>query len=282
MLAGKGPRSILCDSFPSVPLFIDKKVVQMYDNIIHEYPSGQAHTVLKGGCTMKQTSFIILLVAGLFALLIWLWPERETPVFLPARMPDTVLIIDAGHGGEDGGAVGTNGTIESHINLAVALRLSQLMDLYGAHSVLLRDSDISLHDTSCETLREKKVSDLHNRVSTIENTQNAILISIHQNTFQNPKYHGAQVFFREDEESVALAQTVQEQLKTALDPSNERVPTRIPNSVYLMNHITCPAILVECGFLSNPAEEQLLNSDAYQTKLALTLASAYFTYQEMS
>lgn len=234
---------------------------------------------------MKPNAFVIwiafLSAAG--TLLFFLpFGRSEKPVFQPARMPDTVLVIDAGHGGEDGGAVGVNGTVESQINLAVALRLRALMDLYGARSVLLREEDISLHDADCETLREKKVSDLHNRVSSIESTPNAVLLSIHQNTFQTPKYHGAQVFFRSDEESISFAQTTQNALKTALDSQNERVPALIPETVYLMNHITCPAILVECGFLSNPAEEQLLNTTEYQTKLALTLASAYFTYQQMT
>ena len=234
---------------------------------------------------MKRNTFIIwtvflLVIIALTVFKPFNWSQQ--PVFQPARMPNTTLVIDAGHGGEDGGAIGIGGTVESQINLAVALRLGALMDLYGARSILLREADISLHDDNCETLRQKKVSDLHNRVNTIESTPNAVLLSIHQNTFQAPKYHGAQVFFCPDEESISFAQTTQNILKTALDPQNERVPTRIPKTVYLMNHITCPAILVECGFLSNPAEEQLLNTADYQTKLALALASAYFTYQQMT
>lgn len=207
------------------------------------------------------------------------WQGRDTPVFSPARMPEAVLIIDAGHGGEDGGAVSPSGVVESHINLAVALRLRALMDLYGAPSILLRDSDISLHDSTAETLRQKKVSDLHNRVDTIEGVPNAVLISVHQNIFQSSKYHGAQVFFGLNEESLTLAQVAQDTLREALDPGNHRTPSKIPSSVYLMNHISCPAILVECGFLSNPQEEALLQTSNYQTKLAAALTSAYLTYQ---
>lgn len=223
--------------------------------------------------------FAVILLLIAVSLLIW-WQGRGVPVFLPSRTPNATMVIDAGHGGEDGGAVSPSGVIESHINLAVAQRLKAMMDLCGATSVLLRESDISLHDSGCETLRQKKVSDLHNRVSAIEETPDAILISIHQNTFPNKKYHGAQVFFGRNGESLPLAQMAQEALRAGLDGENTRVPAQIPNSVYLMNHITCPAILVECGFLSNPEEEQLLQRPEYQTKIALSLACAYLNYQQ--
>ena len=133
---------------------------------------------------------------------------------------------------------------------------------------------MSLYDPGCETLRQKKVSDLHNRVATVESTPNALLVSIHQNTFSNPAYHGAQTFFREGEESEALAKLTQETLRQGLDPENKRTPTKIPDSVYLMKHINCPAILIECGFLSNAGEEARLRQDGYQTQLALCITSA--------
>lgn len=208
------------------------------------------------------------------------WNREEVPVWTPVRMPETTLVIDAGHGGEDGGAVSISGAVESHINLAVALRLHALLDFCGVDSILLRDKDLSIHDSTAKTLREKKVSDLHNRVAIIESTENAVLISVHQNTFTSPKYHGAQVFFGANPDSLSLAQAVQNNIRTALDPENARVPTKIPSTVYLMNHITCPAILVECGFLSNPAEDALLQSPEYQTKLATVLASSFLTYQQ--
>ena len=208
--------------------------------------------------------------------------NKQVPTFVPQRISNAVLIIDAGHGGEDGGAVSPNGTIESNINLEISLRTAGLMDLYGIPYLLLRDTDRSLHDETCDTLREKKISDLRNRVAAVENTPNAVVLSIHQNTFSNSKYHGAQVFFSNHEDSLPFAQIVQNTLRGVLDPENSRTPTAIPASVYLMNHITCPAILVECGFLSNPAEEALLNTPEYQTKLAVSLVSAYITFQETS
>lgn len=223
--------------------------------------------------------FVPVLVVVLIVTGVLTWQGRGEPVFTPTRIPDATLIIDAGHGGEDGGAVSPSGVVESHINLAVAQRLKALMDLCGVKSVLLRESDISLHNAGCETLRQKKVSDLHNRVAAIEGTPNSILISIHQNTFQSKKYHGAQVFFGLNEDSLSLAQFAQDSLREGLDPENSRIPAQIPSSVYLMKHVTCPAILVECGFLSNPTEEQLLQTPAYQTKIAVSLACAYLNYQ---
>lgn len=206
-------------------------------------------------------------------------PAVDT-TFASTRFSGEIVVIDAGHGGEDGGAVSVSGAIESQINLAIALRLDQILGLYGVNTVLLRDSDISLHDPDAQTLRQKKVSDLHNRVAAIEALENPVLISIHQNTYTSSQYHGAQVFYANGELSLPFAQITQSTLKQALDPNNERQPTAIPESVYLMNHISCRAILVECGFLSNPQEDALLQSPEYQTKLAAALAGAYLSYQQ--
>lgn len=201
-------------------------------------------------------------------------------VIAPPQFNNQTLIIDAGHGGEDGGAISVSGAIESEINLEIALRLDQIMGLYGTGSVLLRDQDISLHDPGSETLRQKKISDLKNRVSMIQTYENPVLISIHQNTFPSGEYHGAQVFYANGELSLALAELTQKTLKDALDPDNNRSVSAIPESVYLLNHISCKAILVECGFLSNPEEDKLLQSSTYQTKLATVLASSYLRHME--
>ena len=181
----------------------------------------------------------------------WFWPGRAAlAAFSPVRSGGQTLVLDAGHGGEDGGAVSHSGVPESGINLAIVQKQEQLLGLYGEAPLLLRSEDISLHDDSAQTLREKKVSDLHNRVARIEETEHAVLLSVHQNTFPDGKYHGAQVFYSNGELSQPLAQLTQETLRAALDPGNTREAKPIPDSVYLMNHITCPAILVECGFLS--------------------------------
>ena len=171
---------------------------------------------------------------------------------------------------------------ESEINLEIAQRLDLIMGLYGVPVQMLRTEDKSLHSEDAETLRQKKVSDLHNRVETVNGIENAVLISIHQNSFPEQQYHGAQVFYAPTEGSQLLGEYMQEVLRVSLDESNQRASKQIPDTVYLMNHINCPAILVECGFLSNPAEDQLLQTPEYQVMVAISLAGAYLQYQQMT
>ena len=233
---------------------------------------------------MKRNSwkkiFVLVLALALVcgSLVFWSDREKDRVVWTPIRMQRQQLILDAGHGGEDGGAVSLTGVAESTINLAIAQKLDTLLGFCGVAPILLRNEDISLHDPSAATLREKKVSDLHNRVSIIEGTENALVVSIHQNSFPNPAYHGAQVFFREEGESKALADLTQKSLCQGLD--NKRTAAKIPNTVYLMKNITCPAILVECGFLTNAGEEERLRDGGYQTQIALCIASAVLKNSE--
>ena len=205
--------------------------------------------------------------------------EEAVPTLAgPPQLQGTTVVIDAGHGGEDGGAVSSAGTVESGLNLAIALRLDAVLALYGVDTVLLRTEDVSLHDPDAQTLREKKASDLRNRAERVESIPNALLVSIHQNTYAgSSRYRGAQVFYADAESSGALAEHAQSIMRQALDPENTRQAAKLPGAVYLMDHITCPAILVECGFLSNPEEDALLRTAGYQTKLASALASALLT-----
>lgn len=230
---------------------------------------------------LLQKIVMCLFSAGLLATVGYhmLFGEPDgVAAVLPVRLSGQKLIIDAGHGGEDGGAISSSGAVESSINLAVALRLDAILGLYGSDTMMLRTQDVSLHDADANTLREKKSSDLHNRVAAIEAVENATLISIHQNSFGDRKYRGAQVFYANNEQSAVFARHTQEMLRVGLDPNNTRQAAKIPTSVYLMNHVTCRAILVECGFLSNPAEDALLQTKRYQTKIAASLAGAYLGY----
>lgn len=200
----------------------------------------------------------------------------------PAMEPSVIqrtgpLVLDAGHGGEDGGAVSLTGAPESQINLAIVLKLRDVLGLYGVDPILLRETDVSLHDGDANTLREKKRSDLKNRVAATEEVEGGTLLSIHQNTYPGSRYHGAHVFYAPTEGSQALAEHFQNSIKTALQPENERTVKRIPDTVYIMNHVTCPAILIECGFLTNPEEEALLRDEDYQRKLAAVVAAAWLT-----
>lgn len=193
----------------------------------------------------------------------------------------TVIIIDAGHGGEDGGAVLSNGGTESQINLQVALRMEQLLAFSGFDTFMIRSDDISVYSEGCETLSEKKISDLKNRVQTIGTFNNGLLVSIHQNQYSDPKYSGAQVFYAQTEGSRDLAQQMQTYLKNHLDNTNNR-KCKPADSVYLLKNISCTGVLVECGFLSNPREAELLQSADYQKKLACILCGALNVYLEGS
>lgn len=218
----------------------------------------------------RWSKLCLALILILIGLLTYRKLSPDSEVLGEADFSPT-YIIDAGHGGEDGGAISVTGTSESHINLAIALKLEQLFALYGHCPVLTRTEDISIYDQGSETLHEKKVSDIYNRVALIESTPNAVLLSIHQNSYPDSQYDGFQVFYAPTDSSQTLAEAVQTSLKTHLNPENSREVKEIYDTVYLLNHITCPAILVECGFLTNPEEAEKLETDSYQMQLAASI-----------
>ena len=217
-------------------------------------------------------------VAALLALTL----GRLNGLMEPAMQPVVVqrtgpLILDAGHGGEDGGAVSLTGVPESQINLAIVLKLRDVLGLYGVDPILLREEDISLYSEGASTLREKKRSDLKNRVEAVEAVEGGTLLSIHQNTYTSSRYSGSHVFYAPTDGSQALAEHFQTCIKEALQPDNERAVKQIPDTVYIMNHIACPAVLIECGFLTNPEEEALLREEDYQRQLAAVIAAGWLT-----
>ena len=191
-----------------------------------------------------------------------------------------VIVIDAGHGGEDGGAVSADGVIESGINLAVALDLGALLTLLGEDTVMTRTEDVSVYSEGAETLRQKKRSDLENRVALVNGTPDAVLLSIHQNSLPtSAKTHGAQVFFGSIAGSDTLAQSVQTALNSAINDADKEAK-RISGDVFLMRNVTVPAVLVECGFLSNREESEKLQQPDYQTKLAVVIAAGFLNAQK--
>ena len=185
-----------------------------------------------------------------------------------------VIIIDAGHGGFDGGAVAADGTVEKDINLKISLYLQEYLDVFGFETLLTRDNDNSLEDAGLETIKKKKTSDIHNRMKIMEDTDNALFISIHQNHYPVEKYSGMQVFYSPEfsEKSSLLAQSIQETVTEILQPDNNRLIKQCGTSVYLMYNAVKPAVLVECGFLSNVIETQKLKTDVYQKELAFCIA----------
>ena len=188
---------------------------------------------------------------------------------------DYTLILDAGHGGEDGGAVAADGTEEADINLAIALAMEDSARLLGIQPVLTRREDISVHNSSAVTLREKKVSDLKNRAALCAETPGSVLVSIHQNMLPgSPGVGGAQVFYNGLPGSQELAAAIQTALNAAVNQNHPKSPKEIGSGVYLMEHAGCPAVIVECGFLSNPGETAQLKDPAYQKKVAVVILSA--------
>ena len=186
------------------------------------------------------------------------------------------IVIDPGHGGEDGGAVSCTGKPESAYNLEISLRLRDLLHLLGYDTKMIRTSDISVY-TSGETIAQKKISDLKQRVHLINETQNAILLSIHQNQFTDSRYSGAQVFYAATDGSEALAKQLQDGFVGTINPGSSR-RSKKSSGVYLMEHIQCTGVLIECGFLSNPEEEAKLRSPDYQKKLCCVIAAAVAEY----
>ena len=162
----------------------------------------------------------------------------------------TTVVLDAGHGGEDGGATGVSGTSEA---------------------AMIRETDTAVYSDGCRTIAEKKVSDIKNRTSMVNQTEQPLLLSIHQNFFTEGKYHGAQVFYAKTPGSQQLAEQLQSNLALGLEPDNHR-QCKKSDGVYLMEHIDCTGVLVECGFLSNYEEEQRLLQPEYQKKLAAVIA----------
>ncbi|MDR0326383.1 MAG: N-acetylmuramoyl-L-alanine amidase [Oscillospiraceae bacterium] len=185
-------------------------------------------------------------------------------------------IIDPGHGGMDPGTESVNGTVEKKINLEISLKTDLLMRFLGLNTVMTRDTDDSIHDPDAVSIYDKKVTDINNRTRLVNETENGVLISIHQNYFDQRQYYGAQVFYRGDENK-AFANVMQDTLRLALDPENHRESKTISN-VSLLNNTTKPAILIECGFLSNEEEEALLRSEHYQRKTAMAIAKGFLDY----
>lgn len=227
---------------------------------------------------VKKLAPLYLLVIAAFLGLTFLGDRAVTAMAETAPIERRrVFVIDAGHGGMDGGATSCTGVLESQINLEIALRLDDLMHLLGHETVMIRTTDKSVY-TQGDTIAAQKVSDLKQRVKIVNETNNAVLISIHQNIFSDGRYSGAQVFYVPDSESKALAEELQSALVSTLNPGSNR-KCKKADGVYLMEHIDRPGVLVECGFLSNVEEEAKLRLPSYQQQICAVIAatlSAHF------
>ena len=178
-----------------------------------------------------------------------------------------IVVLDAGHGLPDEGAIGFSGTTEQAINLSIVLKLQKLIEQSGAKVVLTRSDENGIYSVDSTSIRNKKISDIKNREYITDNSGADVYISIHLNKYQDSKYSGWQTFYQlKNENSKKLATLVQENIGKNIEETNNRIPMAI-KGVYLMEHIDITGIVVECGFISNPSEEKLLSQDNYQNKL---------------
>lgn len=182
-----------------------------------------------------------------------------------------LVIVDAGHGGMDGGGVSVNGIPEKGINLNIAQGLGDMLTLMGYDVTLTRTEDISIHEEGIEGLRAQKLNDMEKRLE-LFNTPDSVCVSIHQNRFTDPKYHGAQMFYyREDLEGQALAESLKARITGYLQPENERETKPMDDELYLLCNCKNPAVMAECGFISNPEEAALLEQQPYQREMSFAI-----------
>ena len=196
-----------------------------------------------------------------------------------AQEGEPVILLDPGHGGEDGGTQSEAGLLEKDVNLAVALHLRELLETAGYQVKMTRETDCSIGDSSLPTVRERKVSDIHRRLEMVEEEANCILVSIHQNYFTEGKYSGAQIFFSANHEgSEILAESIRSSVVSLLQPENTRQNKAATDSIYLLWNAEVPAVLVECGFLSNWEEAERLADSTYQEQMAFAIYDGLIRY----
>ena len=214
----------------------------------------------------KKNNILLVILLLSIAWMAYIALSSVAPASDPVA-PNTI-VIDPGHGGIDGGAVSANGVMEKDINLSIALKLKEIAQQDGMTVILTRTEDKSLHTTDSSKIRVQKRSDLAYRKKVLEETGALAFVSIHLNKFEQSKYKGAQVFYAKNDKSEELAKCIQQQLAEGLKDGNTRQAKQVPPDLYIFKGIKQTAVVVECGFLSNPEEEALLQQEEYQKKLA--------------
>lgn len=233
--------------------------------------------------TIKLTNvifFILMLLTVLVALFFLRFAKNSyfSLVSASGKADMPILVIDAGHGGEDGGAVSLSGVYESEINLDIALKMAAISGLTGVEYTLTRESNEISYPDSAKTVSSRKKYDQKKRVEQINEISDAVLISVHQNFYPHKPPHGPQSFYAVNEGSDSLAELVQGAINFSVCPGNRRIAMPVAKDVFLFKNISCPAVLVECGFISNPEESELLGTEAYRLKIAAALTCAYLQY----
>lgn len=231
-------------------------------------------------------SRIISAIIGLSSVLILIYILflSENEFIISSVLPLTdcqTVIIDAGHGGEDGGTSSSDGTLEKDINLKIALKLRSFLELAGYNTIMTREEDIQLGDTSLSTIRKRKVSDIKTRLKITEDNPQAILISIHQNHFSSSVYKGLQVFYSpKNIKSKFLAESIQSKTVELIQKDNDRFIKETGSNIYLLYNSQIPSVMVECGFMSNYEESNLLKNENYQKQIAFSIMCGIQKYLE--
>lgn len=221
-------------------------------------------------CLIIFTAFCVLMINAVLNM------EVKTSSVNVKYLP--TIVIDAGHGGEDGGTVSADGTLEKDVNLAISNDIYDLLCFLGFDVIRTRDKDISLN-TSESTIRARKVADMKKRLEIYNSSDKNVIISIHQNQFSESKYHGTQLFYSPNKpESKQLADKIKWSVKKQIQPDNERESKQSDNGIYLLKNAQNPAVIVECGFLSNPDECQKLISDEYQKQISYAIVTGFLDY----
>lgn len=217
----------------------------------------------------------ILSLAFIIPTLSLVMPKQERATALDTSI---TVIIDAGHGGEDGGCEG-NGLVEKELNLDISLRLAALLRKEGVNVIMTREDDELLYDKSSDYKGKKKAQDVRNRLKIAQSYEDPVFISIHMNYYPQTQYSGLQVWYsKNDPRSRILAALVQSEVKASLQPNNKRSIKEAGSSIFLLHNATFPAILIECGFLSNPQDARALSDEEYRQKLADAIFRSIMEY----
>ncbi len=234
---------------------------------------------------MKKFNFITIIIFILFVIIISFLikftaecNERALNASAPVSASNSV-ILDAGHGGIDSGAVGIDSTLEKDINLKITYKLKALLELNGYNVIMTRSDDNSIHNKDAVTIREQKISDIKNREKIIKDNPDAIFVSIHQNKFSDPSVHGTQVFYSgNNPDSSVLAQKISESVIELLNPDKQRKIKKSGTEIYLLYNSEIPCVMVECGFMSNATDMKMLKDENYQKLLALSVLNGIQNY----
>ncbi len=230
------------------------------------------YPIIVGTLCLACTIFLGLSIASYIRV--------SAPASAMVQKEKRTIILDAGHGGEDGGTSSKSGILEKNINLSIAQKLQALLVSSGFEVIMIRDTDVAVGDANLNTVKERKVSDLKKRLQIMNEHPDALFISIHQNHFEQSQYHGTQVFYSANHESGKhLADRIQSSVISLLQSDNNRATKAAEKSIYLLWNSKTPSVIVECGFLSNETEAQKLSDESYQKQMAFSIFCGILNYE---